>query len=208
MKWVVTILCVLLYAAAFCQESSDEDDGYKGDFSLGLRTTTSLFTNDQKPGLGSGGQFRLGLAKRINTEWYADYIQSNLSNLGRRQDGHIGWSVMFYPFVIKKKFTPYIAAGQCFDYTKISSFSTDVSPKERWSAATQAGMGLNIRLTDNTGITLLSQYMLHLGNDVHYHIEDVGNHKKLEIDNVSHHSSLEGHLLLTMSLNIIIADLW
>lgn len=207
MKWIVTCCCALLFTTAFAQESS-EDDGYKGDFSLGLRTTTSFFSNDQKPGLGTGGQFRLGLAKRINTEWFADYLQSNLSNLGRRQDGHIGWSVMFYPFAVKQKFTPYIAAGHCFDYTKISSFSTDVAPKERWSSATQAGLGLSMSLTDNTNITLLSQYMIHLGNDVHYHIEGTGNQKKLEIDEISHHHSLEGHLLLTLSLNVLIADLW
>ncbi|MGL4599812.1 MAG: hypothetical protein ACRCYO_19965, partial [Bacteroidia bacterium] len=39
------------------------------------------------------GQFRIRLTDRINTEWFADYISTNLNNLASRSDYHIGWSV-------------------------------------------------------------------------------------------------------------------
>ena len=206
MKRIISIFLTVVSIALHGQEV-DTTEGYKGEISLGLRTTTSLFTNEQNPGLGTGGQFRIGLGKRVNTEWFADYIQSNIANLGRRRDVHIGWSVMYYPFAVKKTFSPYVVAGHCFDYTHVSSFSTDVQAQKRWRSATQAGAGVSWALSNNTDLTLLSQYMIHLGNDVHYHIDEHDGVKKLEID-PKPHSSLEGHLLVTLSLNIKIADLW
>lgn len=50
----------------------------KGQFSLGLRTTTSVFGHDPVPGLGVGGQFRLQILDYIDTEWFADYITMDL----------------------------------------------------------------------------------------------------------------------------------
>ena len=67
-----------------------------GYFSLGLRNTISLFNHGdpREIGTGAGGHFRLQLADRVNTEWYADILPANIRNKAHRMDYHIGWSVM------------------------------------------------------------------------------------------------------------------
>lgn len=187
-------------------------DTYAGEFQLGLRSTASLFGSDGYFGTGVGGQFRIGLGSRINTEWFADLITSNLGNAGRRTDGHIGWSVMFY---LKKertmRFNPYILAGHCFDYTKITAFSSPYSnleeeSGERWSSAVQMGAGTHCRLTPRFDVSLSAQYMLHLGNDIHAHVE-TDSYPTLEIEE-HEGAGLEGHLLVTFSVNYKIGNLW
>ncbi len=184
-----------------------------GNFSLGLRSTASLFNSDGGFGSGVGGQFRLQLSERINTEWFADLITTNLSNAGRRTDAHIGWSVMFYLSPNPTpRFKPYVLAGHCFDYTKISAFSTPFENREnisdeRWSSAVQMGFGTHLNLTQRFDFSLSAQYMLHLGNDIHAHIEEDGGYPTLEIEEHDG-TSAEGHLLITLSVNYKIADLW
>ncbi len=93
-----------------------------GKFTLGLRSTSSLFTDASSPGSGIGGMFRIRLGKLVNTEWFADYLTTNLQKLGYRRDSHIGWSVLFYLSknpMQAKKLSPFLIAGHCFDYTKV-----------------------------------------------------------------------------------------
>ena len=91
-----------------------------GDFALGLRSTWSYFDHDGS-GTGVGGQFRLALAPRLNTSWYADYILIPLSDSRQSEYIHIGWSVMYYLLNPENKIhsvQPYVVAGHCFDYNK------------------------------------------------------------------------------------------
>ncbi len=187
-----------------------------GNFSLGLRSTASLFNSDGGFGSGAGGQFRLQLSDRVNTEWFADLITTNLSYAGRRTDAHIGWSVMFYlknpQTAAQSILQPYVLAGHCFDYTKISAFSNPFENKagetdERWSSAVQMGLGTHFNMSDRFDFSLSAQYMLHLGNDIHAHIEEGSGYPELEIEEHDG-SSIEGHLLVTLSVNYKIADLW
>ena len=189
-----------------------------GQFQLGLRTTTSLFGETGNPGLGFGGQFRIKFAKRLNSEWFADVINTDIDGLGRRFDTHIGWSVMFY---LKEemehphtppKFMPYLIAGHCFDYTRVTPYSKPSDDRsdemlERWSSATQAGLGVHWNFNRKADISLSSQYMIHLGKDVHTDIEEVNGEPYLHVEETNDFS-LEGHLLLTLSLNIKIGELW
>ncbi len=122
------ILLLLLPALSFSQSRREERRKNRakevGEFQLGMRSTTSIFDNYGFPGLGYGGMFRIRPGKRINTEWYSDYIKTDIAGLGNRETMHIGWSVMIYPFkteTVKGKLTPYIIGGNCFDYSKISS---------------------------------------------------------------------------------------
>lgn len=167
-------------------------------------------------GFGSGGQFRLRLSKMLNTEWFSDYIITNIGDLGKRVDGHIGWSVMFYMMddPDAHKIRPYFLAGHCFDYTKVTPFSTYIQDrsgdsKYRWSSATQAGMGVHFFIGEKFNISLSSQYMLHLGRDIHADVITVNGVKELSVsETTKHDNTLEGHLLTTLSLNIRLADLW
>lgn len=203
MKFVLTsVLCVLI-SLSYAQ-SLNVRGGRGGIVSVGQRTTFSLFNGEQeKAALGLGGQFRIQLSDRVNTEWFLDYLPTT-NSFTRRTDGHIGWSVMFYP--LKNAFPkvqPYLVAGYCFDYTKHIDLSNRSNFVERWSSAVQAGAGVHFNLTERLDLTVLSQYMIHLGTDVHSHV--INNQVSFE----EHRGgALEGHLLTTISFNYKIADLW
>jgi len=210
MRAVFFILIILHPLITCAQEKSipvTRDAG--GIFSLGMRTTISAFGDEGFAGFGSGGQFRIRLSKNLNTEWYVDYMTTDIGGLGRRYDSHIGWSVMFYPLnkeIGQGILTPYILGGHCFDYTKVAkNASLDPDPK-RWSSAVQMGLGTHYNLTEKFDISLSAQYMLHLGNDIQATITRVNDADYLYI--TQDDLSLEGHLLITLSLNYQIADLW
>jgi opacity protein-like surface antigen len=226
MKYTTLAFLFLFFTGTvFSQDGEKTRSESSGLLEIGLRNTTSLFGNDGHVGMGVGGQFRLRISDRLNTEFFADYITTDVGGLGRRTDGHIGWSVMFYPFeVTDKVVTPYILAGHCFDYTKVSPNSTiyqdrSDEARDRWSSAVQMGLGTNFNLSDKANLSLSAQYMMHLGEDIHSSIDD---HcecgiETLEVttgsddghDDHSHSgTTLEGHVFITLSLNIKIADLW
>jgi hypothetical protein len=201
-----------------------------GEFQLGMRSTVSLFDHKGFPGLGYGGMFRIRPGKRINTEWYCDYIKTDISGLGYRETVHIGWSVMIYPFkteTAKGKFTPYFIGGNCFDYGKIESnlfFSegekAPVSESStRITTSVQGGLGVNYHFSNKFNLSLSAQYMEHIGKEIHAEVidekgeevldrsryRDEGN--RLHIESGKDDVILSGHLLLTLSLNITLFDI-
>ena len=199
----------------FSQDKFKIPDNPSGKFELGLRSTFSAFSSSGSIGQGYGGQFRIRLGKRINTEWYADYIKENIAGLANRNEIHIGWSVMIYPFnTYNSKISPYVIVGHCFDKATIRTVNTgalDYSPisESRTSAATQLGLGTNINLSDKFDISLSGQYMVHLGDDLHASVHDDHEHKEIHIEKHSGGNlSLDGHLLFTISINYKIFDLW
>lgn len=190
-----------------------QDLSNKGMFSLGSRSTLSLF-NHHGGGIGSGagGQFRIQLTERVNTEWYLDYINSQTDHVVGRRDLHIGWSVFYY--YLKNNSTPikllqpFFEVGHCFDYTNVSEIGTD-NYLERWSSAIQAGTGLSLNLTPKLDFTTKVQYMIHLGSDIDIAITDDGHADHSHVDLEKHNGvDLEGHVLLTFSLNYKIGQLW
>ncbi len=177
-----------------------------GNFQLGVRSTVSLFNDSQTNdfGKGIGGQFRLQLADRINTDWFFDYLTSDIGTVANRTDYHIGWSVLFYPYLKEKQKTkPYILAGHCFDYSYMAENLNKSNFSERWSSAIQAGIGSHFQLSPRLDLSLTTQYMIHLGNHIHPVITTNSINFKEEKG-----ASLEGHLLITVGVNYKIADLW
>lgn len=176
-----------------------------GQFSLGQRSTFSAFNSgdNERPAIGVGGQFRIRLSERINTEWFFDYLPAS-NAYTRRKDFHIGWSVFYYPISpVEKKVVPYILAGHCFDYTHHLELANRSNEINRLSSAAQMGIGSHFNLTNRFDFSLSAQYMIHLGTDVHSHMHDGEVHFEREKG-----GKLEGHLLFTASLNYRIADLW
>lgn len=193
-----------------CLNGQSQEMHYKGDqggaLSLGVRSTYSLFNShpDESNGLGMGGQFRVQFADRVNSDWFADYLQSNIGDYATRTDYHIGWSVLFYP--MKNPWTrvrPYVLAGHCFDYADLKDNRLASNTMNRWSSAVQGGLGVHVNLTQRMDISFVGQYMMHLGNEIHaeYHDNEVHFHEE-------HGTSMEGHFLFHVSLNYKIADLW
>jgi opacity protein-like surface antigen len=177
-----------------------------GLISLGVRSTISAF-NDSKTnnfGKGIGGQFRMQLSERVNTDWFFDYLTSDIGSVANRTDYHIGWSVLFYPYLKENQlFKPYILAGHCFDYSFMMENVDKNNSAERWSSAVQAGIGTHINLTKRMDLSLTSQYMIHLGG----HIDPLINLNSVSFQNETG-VSLEGHLLLTVGFNYKLNDLW
>jgi hypothetical protein len=210
--------CMLVLALASAMAASGQSKFANrpgGQFSLGVRSTTSLFSNESGPGTGFGGQFRIRLSHLLNTEWFADYITSDIANgLGNRTDYHIGWSVLFYPGFAytqnaRLKMQPYFIAGHCFDLTRFES--NDLLARhveERFSSAVQAGLGFHLPLHDRVDLSLSAQYMIHFGKEIVPSVRtNAAGWEYLYLDE-ENSSGLEGHLLVTCSLNFRIADLW
>lgn len=164
----------------------------------------SFFGGGANASYGTGGQFRIRLLESLNTEWFADYITADIASLGYRQDAHIGWSVLFYPFVNPYNvggLTPFLAAGHCFDYTRIARYS-DNTGTSRLSSAVPAGVGSHFHVDERFNLSLAVQYMLHLGSDIH----TKASAGQLLIQKQDH--AFEGHLLFTFSLNYRVGNLW
>ena len=185
----------------------------KGMLSVGGRTTVSLFNDGgtNNFGTGLGGQFRLQFAENINSDWFFDYLTSDIGTVGTRTDYHIGWNVLYYPYLAKDEkgnmknsfLKPYIVAGHCFDYTQFKANQDLSNFAERWSSAVQAGIGTHLNLSRKLDLSFMSQYMFHLGT--HIESRQDGN---LLILTKEKGASLEGHLLITVGLNYKIGKLW
>lgn len=176
-----------------------------GWFSLGPRTTLSLFDHDGA-GLGSGAQFRIQLSNSVNTDWFADYISINVDDKVRSEYYHIGWSVLFYPTpqAEQQLVQPYIVAGHCFDYNKKTVIANPSNTIDRWGSAVQAGLGTHFNITDRFDVSITSQYMIHLTKEL-----AIETHEDGEIHIHEHKDpTLEGHLLTTISLNYKMVRLW
>ena len=179
--------------------------GSSGMFSLGMRNSLSLFNSHDAPSFGAGGHFRVRLSERINTEWYADFINSKVENQLSRFDAHIGWSVMYYWLSPEKTkmWQPFAEAGHCFDFTKLSNSITGDN-KQRLNSAMQMGIGLHFNLTKRLDITYKTQYMLHLGGHIHADKNLTGIYEIYEHDGFQ----AEGHWLNTLSVNYKVGRLW
>lgn len=199
------ILLVFSPTLVFSQELKIKNNR-GGLFSLGTRSTISAFNGheNESPGFGVGGQFRLQFADRVNSDWFADYITSDISTIASRTDYHIGWSVLYYLTENPtSRLRPYVLAGHCFDYTLLQDNSNFTNQKNRFSSAVQAGVGVHFNLSPRLDLSLVSQYMLHLGNEIH-----VDSSQGLVHFEEEEGTSFEGHLLFHLSINYKIADLW
>jgi hypothetical protein len=205
MRKIPTSVAVIL--AITISVTAQQTPKQGGNFSLGIRNTLSAFSHGGSEfGYGVGGHFRIQLTDRINTEWFADVISTNIQNKAHRADYHVGWSVMYYiidPRAFQRKLTPYILAGHCFDHTRIRVIGENKPVKSPLNSAVQAGIGCHYNITPKFDISATAQYMMHLGKDIHAHAEE-------GVIAVEQHpnASLQGHLLFNISVNYKIARLW
>lgn len=215
MKKLISLCSALATCYSLQAQEAPNLSKESGKLQLGMRSTISAFSDDGSNGMGVGGQFRLKLGTRMNTDWYADYITTDIGGLAKRTDYHIGWSVLYYPFnneIKKGKLTPYILAGHCFDWTDVKKnggmYATHNEPQKRFSSAVQCGVGVHYNLSDNFDLSLTAQYMMHLGDDIQASVFDneITGQKDVLIEKKD--LGLEGHLLINLSLNVYIADLW
>ena len=191
----MAFLFMLTPVFLFAQRETDP----AGSFSGGTRNTISLFSRDDATGVGIGGQLRVQASKRINTEWFFDYIPSKNNGYTTKHDHHFGWSVIYYPGATvdySNRFQPYILAGHCFDYSKITEQKKPTNYADRWTMATQAGLGTHVNITKDFDCSLSGQYMLHFGKQINTTIgKDAVTFAKEK------GMGPDGHLLFTVSVN-------
>ncbi len=101
---------------------------------------------------------------------------------------------------------PYLLAGHCFDHAKVQPMKgpseIDTSPQERWSSALQLGLGTHFRMSERTDLSLSAQYMSHLGNELEVEKKEQNGTAYIEPVHKKKDLSVEGHLLVTLSLNL------
>ena len=79
----ILFLALFLPWISKAQEPLDKESGY---FQLGVRNVVSAFSDDGGYGFGYGGQFRIRVLNRLNTDWYADYITTDIAGIAKRED--------------------------------------------------------------------------------------------------------------------------
>ena len=197
---------LLLVCAGLPAQNYTNKESFAGTFSLGTRSTVSMFNDDNAIGKGIGGQFRVQFKKRLNTEWYFDYITSKNGAYTFRNDYHIGWSLMLYAknnYDFSRLLQPYFIAGHCFDLSKVAEQNNNTNKAQRLSMAAQAGMGTHINITQKLDCSLSGQYMLHFGKDIETTIK--GEEVIIEKKNFS---QPDGHLLFCISFNYKLFHIW
>ena len=182
-----------------------------GLFSLGVRSTVSMFNGEnwKTVGLGTGGQFRIQIANFLNSEYFADVAVSDVEGYAHREDYHIGTSFMFYPVPgnpdYSKKLKPFLETGICFDLTRIIENQNPSNERRNFSAAWPVGMGVHLNLNPRFDFTVKAQYMMHLGvTELDVRKTQAGEVVIEEHTNVS----LEGHLFVSISANYKLFDIW
>lgn len=203
MKILLIVLFFLPLMAEAQQENAEVNPA--GQVSIGTRNTFSFFNDDEGMGKGIGGQFRIRLGRRLNSEWFFDYINSRNQVYTSRNDYHIGWSLLFYISQSSEKqlLQPYFIAGHCFDFSKIQAQADKSNAASRLSMATQAGAGTHIRIQPRFDCSLAAQYMLHFGKELSTRIEN----EEILIEKKSF-THPHGHLLFTISFNYQLGRLW
>ena len=213
---MVIVMC--LAGTVYGQETASVKNTHAGEISFGVRTTGSLFSSSGNYfGVGAGWQVRYRIDDKLGSEWFADWITTDIGGFGYRYDAHIGESMIIY--LLKKpgqkmRFSPYILGGFCGDYTKIQTnlyFDDEQQmylkqSKDRWSFATQLGLGTHFNFTERFDLSFSGQYVLHFGKDIDsHHATNSHGEKYLQIEKQG--SALEGHFFFTISANFVIADL-
>ena len=197
-------LLLLLFWLPFQGVSAQTDSlTPAGQISLGVRSSWGLVYehNWNRAAFGSGGQFRLRFSEKVNSDWFIDYLQGDLGDFAKRTDVHIGWSVLYYPLNKKTTLQPYLLAGHCFELLRISENTNDENFVIRKSASVQAGAGVHLHLTPKADVSFVAQYMIHFGTNIDVADNPVTFTKPSGI-------ALQDHILLHVSLNYQIADLW
>jgi hypothetical protein len=206
MKNLLIAISIVLLASYLQGQPLKMKGGNAGVISLGARSSIGIVNDGkwQQPAFGVGGQFRIRFTDRVNSDWFFDYLTSDIKDYAWRTDYHIGWSMLYYLRDNLQAFVqPYVVSGHCFENLK---FIDNVNPQNkanRWSASVQSGIGVHLNLTDRFDLSCEAQYMLHFGTKITATAPEgtaiFTKHKGFGI---------QDHILIHMSINYKIADLW
>lgn len=186
---------------------------YSGDLQFGLRGTLNPFIKNASSWIGYGAQMRIKISRRINTEWFADYFPATIKWSGERRDIRIGSAIEYYPLheiYTGKECTPYFSIGPTSTYTQLNSrtFNAESWEAKRWSFGVIAGMGMLLNVGKKLNFGFVTQYCSQVATELKFNKKYVGDAKSLPTKIPDTKVSYEGQLLLCMSVNYTIGNLW
>lgn len=175
-----------------------------GIFSLGVRVPFSFSSSPDGLNVsqGLGVESRIQLGKHYNTEFYGEYLRGKCGDSAVRSNAHIGGSFMLYPQNKLRRVQPFLFAGPDADFEKLHQQTDATNAASRWNLAAHGGLGMHINVTWRSDITLSAGYMLHFGQKI----------ETLSVSDqptfVTTGSGVDGQLMLTISMNFKMVDLW
>ncbi len=213
LKTLLTLLLILLCTVPMVAQEkvTNEQSGY---FSITFRSSVSMWSLNQWTlnGLGKGTALRLQFSKRLNSEWYGDFIRTQYKGKVIRWDRHLTNCLMYYfrkLDTFKHKFHPFISASVfCLDITNVEIVGQGGQRSQsmgRFSFSQQFGAGTHFFLTERCDLSVYAQYYNHLGNDIHVDIHDDGS---FGLHAEKNRISLEGHMFFVFSVGYRMGDLW
>lgn len=207
MSRIIIVFILLLPITGFSQEEIYSREN--GILTFGTRSSVTLSPQGDNVGTGFGGVMRLKFSRRINSEWFADYITSNIAGLARKTDNQLGGAVLFYPFnsfVEQGRKIPFLVLGQALVNSRITKNGLNGETASQWYPLANAGIGGHWYFTNKFDFSLSCQYMQPLGRGIEAS-EFSGSQGEREIT-INENVRTPGYFFLNLSFNATIADLW
>ncbi len=184
-----------------------------GNLQFGFRGTINPFTKNGTSWVSYGAQLRVKVARRFNTEWFADYYPSIMKGKTERKDIRAGAVALYYPLheiYTGKECTPYFSFGTTATYTTITARKFDANEQQvsRWSFGILAGMGMLLHVTPKMDIGFVTQYIGQLGSRFKFNSTSTISPERFPVQLPTTKVNFEGQLLFCMSMNYTIGDLW
>lgn len=176
-----------------------------GVFGVGLRAAGGLAITDSVLHVtqGVGVQGRLMLLQRLNTEWYAEWMRGGFSDAAFRTDVHLGLNALLYFQRRLQRVAPYLVAGIAADALTLHNRVQYRHRTTSWTTALQGGMGFHINLTWRSDLSLSTAYQQHLRHNALLKTDE-----GLLAQVPQTGRTGDGHLLVVLSMNFKITDLW
>lgn len=210
---VVSLVSISIANEQAVAQKAQTKNPYSGDLQFGIRGTLNPFIKKAESWIGYGAQMRVKISRRINTEWFADYFPATIKWSGERRDIRIGSAIEYYPLheiYTGKECTPYFSIGPTSTYTQLSSrpFNAESWEAKRWSFGVIAGMGMLVNVGKKLNFGFVTQYCSQMATELKFGKNYVGDSDNLPTKIHDAKISYEGQLLLCMSVNYTIGDLW
>ena len=198
------LFLVLVPFASFSQKPLKIKYTPAGIFSLGIRTPFLITNSANEINLfqGLGCQARLQLGRHYNTEWFAEYMSGRFGDSIIRHDLHFGAEFMLYPQLRKHRVEPFVLAGPLGVHSGFHEQVNSANKASIWNFGLQGGLGMHINVTWRTDITLSAQYLFNFGRKIQ--ALNTGD----QIIFSTYQSAGDGHVMLNMSFNFKMFDLW
>jgi len=185
-----------------------------GKLQFGFRGTVNPHLPSGASWLSYGAQLSLKVARRFNSEWFADYYPSAGKGNVERNDIRIGAAALYYPLheiYTGKVCTPYFSIGTSYTSSKITTRNLDsqLTNVSRWGIGLIAGMGMLLHISPKFDLGFVSQYLGQVGSQFKTgETTALNNSERIIVQQPDTRINYEGQMIFCMSVNYTLGDLW